>query len=132
MWAAAPCRSKKDLPCFLWLAAPGASLHCWLLLPLPWLSFGGLAAAPLCWKFGRAPASASALRFCHSRAAVNLLLEASLYLDVLRSTFLGIGFPPRLAYLLKIEEQMILDPRSNTEVVSLFNILAPRSALELT
>lgn len=43
----------------------------------------------------------SGLRFCHSDAAVNSLLEASLYLDVLRSPFLGIGSPPQVSLSFK-------------------------------
>lgn len=54
-------------------------------------------------KFGRAPAFASSRGFCPSGAAAKSLLEASPYLDVLRSHFLGLGFPPRLAYRLKIK-----------------------------
>lgn len=69
-----------------------------------------LAAAPIAlaqfWGPGSIPRvleiwESSGLRFCHSGAAVNSLLEASLYLDVLRSPFLGIGSPPQVSLSFK-------------------------------
>lgn len=118
-------------------------MHCFLWLGSAWNQPAASAmAAPLALAehLGAPIQQLPALEiqgssgFCHQLWVLQFWCcnEAAPYLDVLRSHFLGIGFPPRFAYLLKIKEQMILDPRSNTEAVSLFNILAPRSALELT